>query len=504
MEEGNRFSFISRMPDQPGALYRVAEIIKMYGANINRIHYDHNINPCVVFFEVTCSHEVYKEITDELGKIGYLQTSLDIPAFLKINVYLSNRPGTLLEFLEYTTAAGANIVFVDFDDKGSHPEKITISLTLENSSAVDELLNRLKSRYRLEIVEYDVTGEHLDETVFYIRFAQELRGIIGEREDSFLLRLLHDISRIVQELNNLGEDPRQVFRSIITTGKTLRDTTGESFYADVQRIELHEDVILYCFQPPCGGNVFLLASPGEKVIVDTGFGIYYRDLMNMLGFYGFGDLRDLENIYITHADADHCGAAGYFNAVSWMHSGTYRIIKEANRAYGSRTENSILEELYTKLINTFSNMNPPKRVEVFPSVTKGKEGIFPVIDVIDIAGLEFEVLESIGGHVHGQIFLLCREQGLFFMGDSLINFNSLTSDRKRFNSLAKVLMTSVNVDSEKARLERRALLDLAAEVDEDMSARGGRCLLCCGHGAVSILSGDGMETYGRVERYTPR
>ncbi|HDH41132.1 MAG TPA: hypothetical protein ENG12_01815 [Candidatus Altiarchaeales archaeon] len=65
-------------------------------------------------------------------------------------------------------------------------------------------------------------------------------------------------------------------------------------------------------------------------------------------------------------------------------------------------------------------------------------------------------------------------------------------------------MTSVNVDSEKARLERRALLDLAAEVDEDMSARGGRCLLCCGHGAVSILSGDGMETYGRVERYTPR
>jgi hypothetical protein len=64
------------MPDTPGSLYRVAEIIKKYDGNINRIQFDRRIDPGTVFYEVTVSEESFKKITMDLKQIGYLQSSI--------------------------------------------------------------------------------------------------------------------------------------------------------------------------------------------------------------------------------------------------------------------------------------------------------------------------------------------------------------------------------------------------------------------------------------------
>jgi len=74
----------------------------------------------------------------------------------------------------------------------------------------------------------------------------------------------------------------------------------------------------------------------------------------MLQKYGLGDLGKFKKIYVTHADADHSGAGGLFDATSFMHKGTLDAIKKANRAYGSSSQSSVLEGVYTKLINLFS------------------------------------------------------------------------------------------------------------------------------------------------------
>jgi len=226
-----KLHFIARMPDEPGALHKAAEIIRKYNGNIDRIHYDRRIDPHTVFFEISVpSEKANKKIKEELYKIGYLQESLEPIGFLKFNIYLANRPGALFEFLNYTTSARANIAFLDFDERGKHPDRLTVSLTIEKSAIIDKLLNELKSRYRIEILEYDTRGKHLDDTVFYLRFAQQLREIIGTAEDEFLLKLLHDINHIVQELTNLKQEPKKVFESIILTGKTLKETTRSNFY----------------------------------------------------------------------------------------------------------------------------------------------------------------------------------------------------------------------------------------------------------------------------------
>lgn len=501
MNRVNKYSFVARVPDKPGTLHRVAEIVKSYSGNIIRIQYDRRIDPATVFFEVAAEPAGYSRMKEDLHALGYLQESLPTLGFLKFSVYLPHEPGSLFELLTYITGAGANIAYIDFDDRRCDPGRVTISLNVEETAIVESLLDRLKSRYRLEILEYDTTGEQLDDTVFYVRFAQAVRGLIGTAEDEFLLSLLQDVNHIVQELNSLGQDPREVFESILRTGRTLKNTTGDGFYADVQCIGLTDDVEVFCFQMPGGGNIFLLRAPDETVMIDTGYGVYHEDAVRMFRHYDLGDPGKLNQIYITHADADHCGAAGFFDATAYTHTGSLEIIRRANRAYGSRSESSILEEVYTTVINLFSQFTPPKNPEVFAAGRIGMRSIFPILARFRVHDLEFEVLESLGGHMHGQVYFFCPTHGIIFTADTLINFGSLDEERKRYNSLADFLVTSVNVDSDRARQERKALLELIRETDEELAPAGRRCLVACGHGAISILSDGRLEAVGEIERY---
>jgi glyoxylase-like metal-dependent hydrolase (beta-lactamase superfamily II) len=498
-----KFSFIAHMPDTPGSLHRAAEIIKKYDGNINRIQFDRRIDPGTVFYEVTATETSYDSITQDLAQIGFLQTSLKPLDFLKFAVYLPHQPGALYEFLNYTTSAGANIAFVDFDDKGRHPDRLTVSLNLEQNLVVERLLDQLKSRYRLEILEYDTTGKHLDDTVFYVRYAQAVRELIGESEEAFLLSFLADTNHIVQELMDLGCNPQQVFESVLTTGRTMKATSGNGFYADVQKLAITDQVTLFCFQLPCGGNVFMLHGAGDTIVIDTGYGIYHPDVMLMLSQFNPGATRQISRVIVTHADADHCGAAGFFAAPVSMHQGTLEIIRTNNRAYGSRNEHSVLEAFYTKMINLFSKFNPPVDIRCFDGRETMTKGIFPVIGRIQLGDVELLVLDGLGGHTHGQIFLYSGEHGLLFTADSVINFTSLTKERADYSSLAAFLVTSVNVDSERAKQERTALLELAKETDKALIKTGRRCLICGGHGAVSVLEGGKLVAYGEIMRYHP-
>ena len=79
------------------------------------------------------------------------------------------------------------------------------------------------------------------------------------------MRFLHDINHIAQELSNLRKDPVEVFENILKIGDCLDRTSWENFYADVQRILIKNDVELFCFQLPCGGNIYLFDTPSERI-----------------------------------------------------------------------------------------------------------------------------------------------------------------------------------------------------------------------------------------------
>jgi glyoxylase-like metal-dependent hydrolase (beta-lactamase superfamily II)/uncharacterized protein with ACT and thioredoxin-like domain len=496
-----RHSFIIRVPDEPGSLHRAAGIVTGHQGNINRLQFDRRIDLFTVFFEISATDENYGEIARELEEIGYLRTSLRPLSFLKIHVYLPHEPGALSGFLTHITASGANIAYIDFDDSGQHPERLTMSLNLEESPAVDRLLQALRSQYRLDVLEYDTTGRLLDDTVFYLRFAQEIRELTGESGDKFLLSLLGDINHIVQELAALGKDPKEVFGSILATGKRLSATTHDGFYAEIQRYPVGDGSEVVCIQPPCGGNVFLFRTPDEVAMIDSGYGCYYRDFLHLFRETGLCDVPSISRILVTHGDADHCGSAGLFSARSWLHPGTMKVIEQADRSYGSASEGSILDSVYTTIINLFSAFSPPPQPALFRTEEIGRAGIFPVIDRFPIGGLEFEVLEGLGGHLHGQVYFLSRKAGLLFSGDTLINHREISAERTEYNSLAVFLVTSVNMDSAVAKRERKGLIELVREVEAE---RGGPCLICGGHGPLSVLGSDNtLRASGTSRRWPP-
>ncbi|HZK30176.1 MAG TPA: MBL fold metallo-hydrolase, partial [Methanoregula sp.] len=234
-----------------------------------------------------------------------------------------------------------------------------------------------------------------------------------------------------------------------------------------------------------------------------GYGIYHDDVIKMLSGCCLVDKHEISRIIVTHADADHCGAAGYFTAPVLLHEGTLAIIQKNNRAYGSRRENSVLEEFYTKMINLFSKFNSQSRIECLSKKEDRMRGIFPVMGTVRVGDLDLEILEGLGGHTWGQIYLYSEKHGLLFAADSVINFSSLTKERADYSSLAAFLVTSVNVDSDLAKKERRALLEIAYQTDNELAAKGKRCLICGGHGAVSVLENDKLIVNGSIERYQP-
>ncbi|HET8685256.1 MAG TPA: MBL fold metallo-hydrolase, partial [Methanosarcina sp.] len=149
----------------------------------------------------------------------------------------------------------------------------------------------------------------------------------------------------------------------------------------------------------------------------------------------------------------------------------------------------------------------PTNIVLFPEISMSGEnienrGAFPILAQFRIGDLEFEALAGMGGHMHGEVFYLCPEEGLLFPEDAVINFRSLSPDRTEYNVLADYLMTSVNVDSKLAREERQALLSLISEIDEKLAGKNRKCLVCCGHGSISVLKDGKLVEYMVSERYT--
>ncbi|HQJ87907.1 MAG TPA: MBL fold metallo-hydrolase [Methanoregulaceae archaeon] len=498
-----RYSFVARVPDEPGTLHRVARLLKEHAVNINRIQYDHRIDRNTVFFEVTGSAEGYARVVEELDRIGYLQTGLPTLRLLTLYVWLPHRPGGLFEFLQEVTDARTNIVAIDFDDRGVAPERVELTLNLSESLAIETLLERLKARYRLEIVEYDPTTTRLDDTIYYVRLAEQIRELIGGADDRFLLCLLQDINHVVQELKNRGRDPAETFETCLAAGRRLRETQKEGFFADIQQLRVSEQVRLWCFQLPAGGNTYLLDAGDDLVLVDTGFGCYHDEIVRMMQAQGITDLSRLSRVVVSHADADHSGGAGLYSATALMHPVTHRIGCELSRAYGSRSQESVLEAVYTTLINLFSRYTPATEIRTFRTEPLGYREGFAIIDHLPVGDLVFEVLEGHGGHMHGQCYLYEPDHGLLFPADALINFDSLTDERRNYASIAVYLVTSVNVDSDRAREERQALLRLVAKTDARLASVGRRCLVAGGHGAVSVLEQGRLVSLGEPVPYRP-
>ena len=309
---------------------------------------------------------------------------------------------------------------------------------------------------------------------------KELNEYVKEGEEAIRIREPQGIS------------PEKYLELVKGIGDYLGANTGKNFTSDYQKIPLTSNITFYSFQLPGGGNLNIFdAGKDGKMVLDTGYGCFYHDCDKMLEKVGVDGFFDTRVVICTHADADHCGASGYFSTMPLMHPTCKAILDAGTRNHGSVNNLDLLEKFYTTSINTMSRMNVPDKVIECGTEPIGMRGLFPIIEKISFAGMEFEVWESLGGHIAGQLLLFEPNLGMLFTSDAFINFATLSKERADYCSIADSMIGSVNVDSEIARTERKELTRLAVELDAELKKNGKYLLICCGHGAVSKIDESG-------------
>lgn len=489
-----RRSFVTRMPDKAGAFLLASEIVAGNGGNIVRASYNKAVDLNMLFLDVEAPAESLRKIEDELLQIGYLNEKITEIRVIEISVRIPDRPGAILPVLEILRAHSINISYLN-SSSGSEPyQDFKFGLLIEDPEIIKTLLDEISAIYRIDIIQCDSKEENLDNTVFYIRLADEMQTLL-DLDTQTTMQFIAESNRILQALQSGGEDAGKVFDYIRRFAYFVSGNRGERFHADIETFPLTERVTLYAIKPPCGSNTYLFDAGNEIVFIDTGYSIYAGEMQKIFRFLIPDYETRRKTIYITHADVDHCGllpkiedAEIRLNRIS-ADSLTRQIMGLADYR-----ENTELGLGYSKISRIISGYRPPDpaRFQIIDSGTPAEHEDLLPIGTILIGDLEFVIMEGSGGHLDGEMIYFSRENGILFTGDLLVNISGFSKETAEFNSLAPFLLRSVNINSAKATAMRKQLLAL---IEKQSAGNGRPVMICCGHGPVSMLRNKKMLPY---------
>ncbi len=487
-------SLVTRMPDKSGAFLRASRIIAKYGGNIVRVSYNKAVDPNTLFLDIEAGERELSEIERELLDIGYLNEGIAEIRVMEISVQIPHRPGAALPVLEILSGHNVNISYLNLSSDEKPYQDFRAGLLIEEPALVKTLLDEISAVYRVDVVSCDSAEENLDNTVFYIRLANDMRkrfGLSDEKTKQFIA----ESNRILQALQAEGEDAGKVFRYIRRFADYISANKGAAFKAAAGKISIGAGSALYAIQPPCGSNTFVLDSEGELAIIDTGFAVFAEEMMKVFISIWPDFERRPKKIYITHADVDHCGLLSRLRDCELvLNKKSAESLRRQASGLPDFRESSALGLGYSKISQIVSGYTPPEpgRFTIIDSETPEEHEDFLKIGSLRAGELDFEILESSGGHLKGEMIYLSREHGIIFTGDLLINISGFSPEIAEFNSFAPYLMKSVNIDSKRASEMRKEIIRLAGEI----SAENNRpCIICCGHGPVSELAGGGLRAY---------
>lgn len=496
-----RKSYVTSMPDQTGAFLLASKIIAKYNGNIVRVSYNKAVDLHMLFIDVEADSGSLTTIAKELKRIGYLSSNIPRASVIMVSIRVPDRSGALLPVLDILNSYDINISYMNASTANADYQDFKMGLLIENPAMIKELLDQISKRYQIDIIDYDDSEENLDNTIFYIRLANSMQKMLGLSTDK-TMEFISESNRIMQTLQEKGENPAKVFDYIRRFASFISRHQGSYFKVDIEILQISENVVLYSIQPPCGSNTVVMDTGSEYVLVDTGYAIYGDEMTSIFAqlFPDWGK-RD-KRIYLTHADVDHCGLLTKLTGAKiCLNQKSADSLRRQYAGQPDYREHSSLGLGYSKLSRIISGYIPPDpaRFAIIDSDTPPEHETLLPIGSFDVADLSFEVLEGSGGHVYGEVVFLCREIGLVFTGDILVNIGGFTPDRAEFNSLAPYLMTSVNVDSRKATRMRKSVTALIEEIGETNHKP---CIVCGGHGCISTVSSGKLINFADTQKLT--
>jgi glyoxylase-like metal-dependent hydrolase (beta-lactamase superfamily II) len=492
--------------DRPGVLAELAGIFAEQAVNIIQFHYNRSEHPNRVIIEAR-SHDLDSllRISQKVSEMDYAGGPfpppnlelriMDIQNVLNIEVRLEHIPGALSAFAALLAGHKANVIYMAYHEDMSETSA-NFSIAVEDTNEIGVLLRDINERGYYINLKYRGAGQDEADDIIGLnlmeRFFFHLKTLLHTNDLEHLRKLVESSGHIANTLLRFSQEAGKHFEvgdvitGVLAFASASLSKTGDRFsYRRLPVIEVN-GLCVHTFRMPTGGNIIVLEKNGDHVMIDGGYGLYYEDVKKMLLDNDIAPGK-IERIYLSHADADHAGLSGYFaeeyGSKVWLHAAAKDIISHENRAWGSGIELLELNHYFTRLVNAFTKFRAPESWFAYGRSGPDKKiAGFSVIDSFAVDTEIFYVIESLGGHVPGQVFFLNCASGLFFPGDYLLLTDSLETEERDLLNIPKFILTSTNVNSSLFRLEMDMLRALIREGCKIAISGNHEVVIIPGHG----------------------
>lgn len=477
-------SYMTTMPDKSGVFLKATRIIHRHGGNIIRASYNKAVDVHALFVDVEAPEEAQVKIEQELTEAGFLSKAVTHAKVVLMECELLDKPGTLLPILEVLSRYSISISYMSTQQNGSGKQYFKMGLYIEEPGVIDTILKEISNLCPVRILQYDAGEKTLDNTVFYLTFAGEMRRLLRLTQEQ-TNQFLYYSNLVMQRLDERNELPGRTFEYVSRFAHFVAEHGGTAYECRTTRLELSPLVSCTVLEPPCGSNITVLEdkATGKLLVVDSGFPCYQRFTMRRLReIYPDFDDRDKEML-LTHSDNDHSGLASQFGVI-YVSQRTAQCFADESEGLPCAREKNRDTLPYYRLSKIICEYTPPmqSQLRILDTMPCDDTQPYSRIGEFRFADLCFAVYQGYGGHTPGETVLIDEMHKVAITGDDYINIHGYTAPQKSFNRIAPYLMNSVNEDSRKAHI----LLD---ELRKRLDGKGYTILP--GHG-LPVLPGQRM------------
>ncbi len=474
-------TFATTMPDEVGAFLAADRVITDLGLNITRVSYNKAVDTHMLFLEVEGEELLLLQAQKKLEALGYLQGNAQAGSVFLVEFQLPDRPGSLFPVLELIHQYDFNISYISSQENGTPHQYFKMGLFVEDEQKLSRFIHEAALICPLRVIDYDRREKVLDNTVFYLNFANEITQKMGLDEES-KNALIISSNQVMQMLDERDGAPAKTFDYIAKFADHIQSCKGEHFRVRTSFHETKCGVKICVIEPPCGSNITVFCMGDKYILCDSGFACYRKETMQVLENLFPDFFQKPREIFITHADVDHCGLLDFADVVH-VNATCYENFANENAGENAIREENPIHAPYVRISKILSDYKPPKMesLHLIPETSGDAPAPFTRIGTLELAPFCFEVYQGKGGHVKGEMVYVERSERIAFTGDIFVNVRGFTEEQAAFNLLAPYLMTSVDTAPDTAKLQRKALSALLGK---------GTWRIFSGHGAVAVVTNE--------------
>lgn len=450
-------TYVAVLPDKIGAFLQANRSLADLGVNITRVSYNKAVDSNTMFLTVEGSEESIAAADKLLADIGYLQDITEDFSVVLIEFRVKNEPGSAMPLFELIAGCGFNISYISSQPVDGDYQCFKLGLLVYDEDKFNAFIAQAEKLCPLRVIDYNRSARSFDNSIFYSSFVNSLIDASGISPDC-RNELLVYTNLAMHNLDEAGLDPHRTFDTISKFAEMLANCRGEEFSPRITRHEITERTEIITIEPPCGSNTTIIRSGEEYFFIDCGYA-YYRDEMLLILrrlIPNFDDIK--KRVLITHADLDHCGLLFVFDEIlaSTRSAECFRLEHETGDGF---REHIHIQKPYIEICKILTEYAPPdmsKVITPWPE-TVPAQTLMQQAGVLDFGELHFDVYETRGGHLPGELILIDYEHRIAFTGDIYINIKGLTPEQKQYNHYAPILTTSVDTDKALCTAERKAI-----------------------------------------------